>query len=74
MARVSGEALSLHEIGLAESLLMARQLGCPPQEMIIFGVKPAEISVGLDLSPVLAARVDDLIRLVMDELPATAAC
>jgi hydrogenase maturation protease len=72
IARCEG-TISLHEIGLAETLLMTRQLGCPPGEVVIFGVKPADLSVGLELSPALAKRVDDIIRLVTDELAAAVA-
>ena len=41
-----GVSVSLHQVGLAETLMMARQLGCPPGEVVIFGVKPLGASVG----------------------------
>ena len=66
----AGQAMSLHEIGLAESLLMARQLGCPPREVIVFGVRTADTGVGLELSPLMADLVPRLVQLVIRELAA----
>lgn len=65
--------VSLHEVGLLEALTAARQLGAAPQEVVIIGVKPAEVSWGLDLSPEVARLVPRLIALVRAELESCAA-
>lgn len=58
---------SLHEFGFVETYLMAKQLGCAPREVVIFGVQPAEIEFGLDLSAIVQRQVPELLKLVVEE-------
>jgi len=60
--------LSLHQVGLCETLAMARQLGCAPEEVVIFGIVPATLESGLELSPQVAAVMPRVIDLVLAEL------
>jgi hydrogenase maturation protease len=60
--------VSLHEIGVLETLTVAKQLGVAPQETIIFGVKPHDVGCGLDLSPEMTRIVPRIIGLVLAEL------
>jgi hydrogenase maturation protease len=60
--------ISLHEFGLVESLLMAKQLGCAPEEVIIFGVKGEDISCGTELTEKIAKAVPKVIELILNEL------
>ena len=61
-------SISMHEFGLSETLMMARQLGCAPREVVIFGVVPAILRPpALELSPQIAALVPKLIKLVLEE-------
>ena len=63
-----GEALiSLHQLGLVQSLAMAKQLGCQPREVVIFGVQPGEITPGLELTVRVAAAVPKVIEAVLAE-------
>jgi hydrogenase maturation protease len=66
LARTEG-TVSLHEFGLVETLLAAKHLGCAPQEVVIYGIQPKEISSGLNLSAEIAAVVPEVIRLVLEE-------
>jgi hydrogenase maturation protease len=59
--------LSLHQVGLLEVLGMARQLGGDP-EVVIIGVEPKEISWGMELTQVVAARLPQVIETVLEEL------
>jgi len=59
---------SLHQVGLLETLTMARYLDCLPQEIIIYGIEPKDIAWGLELSPEVAAVVPKVIKLVLGEL------
>ncbi|MDI6814749.1 MAG: HyaD/HybD family hydrogenase maturation endopeptidase [Dehalococcoidales bacterium] len=59
---------SLHQIGLLEALSAAEQLGCAPQQIVIFGVQPKKLSWGLELSPEVASAVPRVIELVLAEL------
>ncbi|MES0278508.1 MAG: HyaD/HybD family hydrogenase maturation endopeptidase [Dehalococcoidales bacterium] len=60
--------LSLHDIGLLENLALVKYLDKPPEEMIIFGVEPKDLSVGLELSPEVARVIPRLIELVIAEI------
>ena len=68
LAPQDGAMISLHQLGLVESLAMAKHLGCAPQQVVVFGVQPAVISTGLDLSPQVAAAVPKVIQAVLSEL------
>ena len=60
--------LSLHELGLLETLALATQLGAAPGEVVIIGIVPESVRSGLEMSPVVAAAVPGVIDLVMKEL------
>jgi hydrogenase maturation protease len=62
--------LSLHQIGLFETLTMARQIGCTVGEVVILGVVPKTLESGLELSPEVAAAVPKIIELVLAEIAA----
>jgi hydrogenase maturation protease len=61
------DRLSLHEFGLTDTIMMARHLGCAPEEVVIFGVQPKEVRIGLDLSPEIAGIIPDIISIVAFE-------
>ena len=60
--------LSLHDIGLLENLSLIKYLDKPPEELIIFGVEPKDMSVGMELSPEVAEVIPRLIELVLAEI------
>jgi hydrogenase maturation protease len=62
------QRISLHEFGLVEALLMAKQLNCEPKEVVIFGVKPEDISFGTKLTERISKVVPKVIKLIIDEL------
>lgn len=62
--------LSLHEVGLVDALYMARQLGCQPRDVVIFGVQPGRLELGLELSEAVARAVPLVVGRVVDELAA----
>jgi len=62
--------LSLHQVGLLETLAMARQLGCAVGEVIILGVVPKDLSPGLEMTSEVAALVPSLIERVLREIAA----
>jgi len=68
LAEPANPDVSLHEIGLLETLSMARHLGCAPQEVVIFGVRPAEVRPGDTLSDSLVAALPRVIALIKEEL------
>ena len=59
---------SLHQLGIIESLQMAKLLDKYPKECVIFGVEPKEIDWGLELTELLKLKVPKVIDLVLKEL------
>ena len=71
-----GAAVSLHQMSFLEALRLAERLDRRPKAVTIIGVEPGDISSGMTLSPEVAAKVPDVIRLVqqvVDESPAAEA-
>ena len=68
LVRPDQASMSLHEIGLAESLIMTRQLKCEPKEVVIFGIKPKSIECGLELSEEVMSSVPKVIELILAEI------
>lgn len=60
----SGVMLSLHDVGVQESLRMARLIQKLPAEIIFIGVEPGEISLQEDLTPAVKKKMDEIIRMV----------
>jgi hydrogenase maturation protease len=64
--RARGEASSLHDLGLPGVLSMLPEASRP--RVIVLGVEPAEVDIGLDLSPVVAGALPRLLAAVRREL------
>jgi len=60
--------MSLHEGDLMQFIELSRRLGECPEEVVIFGIQPQDMSPGLELSPLLAARMDEYVRTIAAEL------
>ena len=71
LERLPAEApgLSLHGSGLAGVLALARELGGLPP-LVLYGVEPARVELGLGLSPAVAAALEDLLVAVRTEVGA----
>lgn len=59
--------MSLHDFGLGEALKMTKQLGCAPEDVVIFGIKPKDISCGLELSEKISESIPRVVELVLEE-------
>jgi hydrogenase maturation protease len=60
--------LSLHQMGLKDLLAVAMLQGITPPEMVLMGIQPENIELGMDLSPAVAAKFDTLVENVLREL------
>ena len=60
--------MSPHQIGVPDMLATAKLRGTIPSNIVLWGVQPETIEIGLDLSPTLAALVDTLVNNVIVEL------
>lgn len=67
----SPEPVSLHELGIADSLKLMSALGKCPREVTIFGIEPKVINYGLELSPELERAMPRLVELVLEEITKT---
>ncbi len=68
LVRPDGVGMSLHELGLGEALTMTKQLGCAPEDVVVFGIKPKDLGCGLELSEEIAASVPKVVKLVLAEI------
>ncbi|MGW8161806.1 MAG: HyaD/HybD family hydrogenase maturation endopeptidase [Desulfobulbales bacterium] len=60
--------ISPHQLGLSDLLAAAMLTDELPKELILFGVEPESIDIGLDLTDTVEASVDKLLDAVVDEL------
>lgn len=58
---------SLHEMHFIEAVNMAKLLGHHP-EIIVFGVEPGTMSVGMELTPEIAEKLPRLLELIKMEI------
>jgi hydrogenase maturation protease len=59
--------LSLHEGDLLGMLATARLLDESAEEVVIYGIEPAQVEQGEGLSEVLSSRMDEYIREILRE-------
>ncbi len=62
------EKTSVHQIGLTDTLAMAKLRGTAPQEVVIIGVQPEVIAWGDELSSVVQKVIPKVIDLVKKEI------
>ncbi len=60
--------ISVHQLGLEQSLRMMSLTGNKPKEIVIIGIEPTEIDWGTELSVELEQRVPEIIKVVVDEI------
>ena len=76
MIRLEGEQvpafmsikISPHQMGVPDMLAAAKMKDIYPKRIVLWGIQPDLITLGLDLSPVLASMVDSLTGKLVDEL------
>jgi hydrogenase maturation protease len=57
--------LSLHHVGIQDLLEVARLMDFMPEEVVLVGIQPEIIDIGLDLSETLAGKINELIDEVL---------
>ena len=60
--------VSPHEITLPDFLAAAKLRDLYPKEVVVWGMQPGSLEVGVDLSPDLQARLDMLVEYVVKEV------
>lgn len=62
------DKVSLHELGIKDVLATLEILDQPVDEVVVLGVEPAVLLLGLELTPVVAATVDTAVDAVIAQL------
>ncbi len=62
--------LSPHQVGISDLLAMLTFTGHAPKRVLVLGVEPSVLKLGMELSPEVAARVPELCAQVVKELSA----
>lgn len=78
LVRLEGEAIpaalslkmSMHQVGLQELLALAGFQGTLPEQVVLWGLEPASLDWGLELSAPIAAQIDALVDAAVGELRA----
>jgi hydrogenase maturation protease len=61
--------LSAHDIGFVECMAVTEVNGRLPKSVVIIGIKPADFTtLGMELTPAIEAKLDDLAGMVLGEL------
>lgn len=60
--------LAAHHLGLRDLLAAAELCDCLPGEVVVWGVQPASLEPGEELTPAVAAAIEALVAGVLDEL------
>ncbi len=76
LVRLEGSAIaatlalkvSLHQVGLLDLLAVCRLRGTLPPHIVVWGIEPALLEWGTELSPVVAAVLPLLVTAASDEL------
>jgi hydrogenase maturation protease len=62
------EIMSFHDIDFLDALYMSDIMKEKPEEIVVIGIEPKDMSSGLELSPEIEERIPDIINIVMKEV------
>jgi hydrogenase maturation protease len=60
--------MSPHHIGIPDMLFAAKLKGLYPPNVVLWGVQPGVVELGLDLSKPVTSQLDNLIKHILTEL------
>ena len=60
--------MSFHEIDLLDAIHMSIVMDEKPEEIVVIGIEPKDMSDGTELSPEIEERIPRIIEVVMKEL------
>ncbi|MEO0216875.1 MAG: HyaD/HybD family hydrogenase maturation endopeptidase [candidate division WOR-3 bacterium] len=60
--------MSFHDIDFIDALHMSQTMGEKPEEIVVIGIEPKDISDGLELSPEIKEKIPYIIKAVMKEI------
>lgn len=62
------ELQSMHQVGVLDTLSLGRRIVRLPDQIVVVGVEPKDVSLGLDLSDEVKGSVQAAVRMVLDEI------
>lgn len=62
--------ISPHQIGVPDMLAAARFKDLYPKRLILWGIQPELLEIGVDLSPLIESKVDVLVENMVEQLKA----
>jgi hydrogenase maturation protease len=66
--RAFASKLSVHQMGVQDLLAVSELMGHLPAELVVWGVQPECIEMGTELTPVVAASIDEVVEGAIGEL------
>ena len=60
--------LSLHDVGVMETLILEKLTRRIPEEIVFIGIEPERIEFSMELSPTMREKLPDLVEKVLDEI------
>lgn len=70
VAHAAAHRLSVHQVGVLDLLDSNRLLGGGPEEVVLWGVVPAEMGLSVELTPDVRAAIPELVSRVAAEVRA----
>lgn len=62
--------LSPHQIALPDVLASLELLGTMPREIVVLGVEPVSLELGMEMTPTVAEKIPKLVDMALTELAA----
>lgn len=66
--RLFNKKMSLHQLGLSDLLGDLKLHEIYPEELYLVGIQPLKMDIGLNLSELIYAKLDDIISIVLHQL------
>jgi hydrogenase maturation protease len=63
-----GRALSFHQVGLGDLLFASKLIGMKPFKVLLIGIQPEKVEMGLTLSKTLQGRFENYIQTILGKL------
>ncbi len=60
--------ISPHDIGLPDLMATAKLRDLYPEQVVVLGIEPETIDFGIELSPTVAAQIDNFIDQIVEEI------
>lgn len=60
--------MSPHQVGIPDMLFAAKLKGIAPPRLVLLGIQPERLEIGLELSPVLEAKVPMIVDEILKRL------